>query len=128
MEKIVLFSLTSLALNILVKKYSPDYSMLICLAAGAGILIFSVNYAVPVISLIREYSAAAEISSYQTELLFKAIATAYLAQFSSDICRDCGESSIASKIEISAKIIIGAMSLPVMISLFEYLRDMAGGL
>lgn len=128
MEKVILFSVCSVLLVSVIKKYSPDYSILLSLAAGTGILLFSVNYAVPVLSLIKEYSEAADIAFYQTEILFKAIACAYISQFAAEICRDSGESAIASKIESAAKIIIGSMSLPVMISLFEYLREIAGGL
>ena len=124
MEKPVLFALASLFVIIAVKKYSPDYSVVASLIAGAGILMFSVEYAIPVMEVMKEFSRTADISFYNLGILVKSVACAYIAQFSSDICKDAGENDLATKIETSAKIIIGAMSLPVMRSLFEYLREM----
>ncbi|MBR6802172.1 MAG: stage III sporulation protein AD [Eubacteriaceae bacterium] len=124
MEKIALFSFVSLFVILTVKKYSPEYSVFIALAAGCAVMIFSMDNVSEVISLLGEYSREANVNTYMMNILIKSISCAYLAQFASDICRDAGENSLASKIETAAKIVIGTMSLPVMINMFEYLREM----
>lgn len=44
---------------------------------------------------------------------------AFLSEFAVSICKDSGESAIASKIELGSKIIIISMSIPIITSLLE---------
>ncbi len=127
MEKLVLFSLCSLVMILVVKKYHADYALLLSIIAGAGVMMFSMGYLSPVVSVISQYSSRVS-SSFRLDMILRAISVAYLAQFASDTCRDAGESSLAVKIESAAKIMIASMSIPVMITLFENLMSMAGGL
>lgn len=127
MEKLVLFSLTSLVMILIVKKYHKDYALLVSIAAGAGVMMFSAEYLLPVVSTVKNYASMLS-SSFRFDIIFRAIFIAYLSQFASDICRDSGESSLAVKIESAAKIMIASLSIPVMINLFENLMDMAGRL
>lgn len=49
---------------------------------------------------------------------------AYIAEFSSSICKDCGHSAIASQIELFAKGAIVVMSIPVMSCLIELIGEL----
>lgn len=42
-----------------------------------------------------------------------------MSEFAVSICKDSGESAIASKIELGSKIIIVSMSVPIITSLLE---------
>ncbi len=128
MEKIVLFGICGMFLIMAVKKYSADYAVVLSVAVGAGILLSSIEYLSPVVSYVSEYSSALSVSSFDTTTLFKAIAYGYISQFAADVCRDAGESSLANKIETSAKMIIASLSIPALVKLFEYLGNIAGGL
>ncbi|MBE6038963.1 MAG: hypothetical protein E7218_07190 [Anaerofustis stercorihominis] len=124
MEKIALFGLCAAIMCVVLKKYNKDYALFLSLFAVCAILLAGIEYALPIINIINEYAQLSVIPSYQISIIFKAIACAYLAQFASDICKDAGENSIALKIENSARLIIAYMSLPAVVSLFEYLLDM----
>ena len=49
----------------------------------------------------------------------KMIGIAYVAEFSSGICRDAGYGSIGTQIEIFGKLSILAVSMPVVLALLE---------
>ena len=51
--------------------------------------------------------------------IVKIVGIAFLAEFAVSICKDSGESAIASKIELGSKIIIISMSVPIISSLLE---------
>ena len=53
-----------------------------------------------------------------------ALEIAYIAEFSSSICKDCGHSAIASQIELFAKGAIVVMSIPVMSCLIELIGEL----
>ena len=52
-------------------------------------------------------------------LLIKITGIAFLSEFAVSICKDSGESAIASKIELGTKIIIISMSIPIINALIN---------
>ena len=52
-------------------------------------------------------------------LLIKITGIAILTEFAVSICKDAGESSIASKIDMGGKVIIVSMSIPILAGLLE---------
>ena len=52
-------------------------------------------------------------------LLIKITGIAILTEFAVSICKDSGESAIANKIDIGGKIMIVAVSVPIISSLLE---------
>lgn len=93
--------------------------MYISLIAGVLILFLVMDKLVGVINLIQSISNKASINSGFLELLLKITGIAFLAEFAVSVCKDAGEGAIASKIEIGSKIIIIAMSIPIISSLLE---------
>ena len=59
------------------------------------------------------------INSKYLEILLKMTGIAFLAEFAISICKDSGEGSIASKIELGSKAIIISMSIPIIYNLLE---------
>lgn len=122
--KIVSIGLIATALSVYFAKENKDYALYISLAAGVIILMISISYIAPVISVINDFAQKTTISSLQLKAVLKIIATAYLAQFASEACKDAGQGSIASKIETSARFMIVYFSLPIILSLFEYISSL----
>ena len=44
---------------------------------------------------------------------------AFLSEFAISICKDAGESAIASKVELGSKALIISMSIPIIYNLLE---------
>jgi len=53
------------------------------------------------------------------KLLIKITGIAFLTEFAVSICKDAGESAIASKVDIGGKVIIVSMSIPIIAGLME---------
>ena len=49
-----------------------------------------------------------------------------MTQLGAELCRDAGEGAIASKIEFGGKIMIVALSVPVMYSFLEVVETVIG--
>ncbi len=83
-------------------------------AAGAGIILLSV--AVAELTGLKDFID--QISSFGNASLFtpiiKALFVALLCQFTAEICRDFGENSIASKVELGGKTVIIYLSIPLI--------------
>lgn len=69
--------------------------------------------------MIQSIANKASINTTFIVLLIKITGIAFLSEFAVSICKDSGESAIASKIELGSKIIIISMSVPIISSLLE---------
>ena len=117
--KIIGIGLISLIIIILLKQYKPEFTIYISLLAGVLILLLVMDQLTQVISLLQSLASKASINSTFLAILLKITGIAFLAEFAVSVCKDAGEGAIASKIEIGSKIIIIAMSIPIISSLLE---------
>lgn len=117
--KIIGIALTALIIIILLKQYKPEFAIYISLLTGVLILLLVMDQLSQIISLLQSLATKASINSTFLGLLIKITGIAFLAEFAVSLCRDAGEGAIASKIEIGSKIIIIAMSIPIISSLLE---------
>lgn len=101
---------------VLIKNYRGEF--LIPVRVASVILIFGVVIVLvsPIVKFLSGIMGQAMPLEYM-ELILKALAIAYMTQISSEICRECGESSIALGIETVGKIEIVVLSLPLIKSI-----------
>ena len=117
--KIIGIGLVAIIIIILLKQYKPEFAIYISLLAGVLILLLVMDQLTQVISLLQSLASKASINSTFLAILLKITGIAFLAEFAVSVCKDSGEGAIASKIEIGSKIIIIAMSIPIISSLLE---------
>jgi len=122
--KYVAAALCVLVITIYFQRQNKDWAIYISLAGGLLIMLSALSYLIPVLATIREYAAKSTITNMQLTSVFKILATAYLAQFASDICRDADNSNLAGKIEMTGRFMIAYFSLPIVITLFEYISTL----
>ena len=117
--KIIGIGLVALIIIILLKQYKPEFAIYISLLAGVLIILLVMDQLTQVISLLQSLASKASINSTFLAILLKITGIAFLAEFAVSVCKDAGEGAIASKMEIGSKIIIIAMSIPIISSLLE---------
>ena len=117
--KIVGIALIALVIIIMLKQYRPEYAIFISILTGVLILILVMDRLTGIINLIQSIEDKFSINTQFIALLIKITGIAFLSEFAVSICKDSGETAIASKIEIGSKIIIISMSIPIISSLLE---------
>lgn len=75
------------------------------------------------ISTVEQISAYIDLDAGYLATMLKMIGITYIAQFSSDICRDAGYQTMAGQIEIFAKLTILALGMPVLLALLETIQE-----
>lgn len=101
------------------KQYRPEFAIYISLIAGVIIFSIAMGKLSTIINLLQSISSKAGINSNFLSILLKITGIAFLAEFAVSICKDSGESAIASKIELGSKAIIISMSLPIISNLLD---------
>ena len=117
--KIVAFAFVALFIYLLFKDRRNDVAVLISLAAGAILFLLVISSLTDIIYFIKEISSKAKIDTVYIGVVLKILAISYLATFCSEICKDAGASSIASKVEFSAKILILTLAIPILMAVLQ---------
>lgn len=117
--KLIGIGLIALVIIIIVKQYKPEFAIYVSLAAGILILSMTFDTISQIINLIESYSQKVSISNKFIVVLLKITGIAILAEFATSICKDAGETAIATKIDIGSKVLIIAASIPIISSLLE---------
>lgn len=117
--KIIGIGLIALIIIIIVKQYRPEFTIYVSLIAGAMILMLVMDKISAIIDLLTSLSNKTAINNEFLVLLVKITGIAFLTEFAVSVCKDSGETAIASKMDMGGKVIIVSMSIPIIASLLE---------
>ncbi len=106
-------------LVLVVKAQRPEIALQVSILTGIIIFIMVTGKIASIIELLNQLSNKANIDTAYLSTLFKIIGIAYIAQFGSEVCKDAGESSIASKVELAGKVVIMVLAVPIITSLLD---------
>lgn len=117
--KIIGVGLIALIIIIILKQYKPEFVIYVSLLTGAIILLLFLDKISGIISLLNNLSTKANVNNQFLTILLKITGIAFLTEFAVSICKDSGETAIASKIDLGGKVIIVGMSIPIISALLE---------
>ena len=117
--KVVSFAFIALAIVLIFKDRRSDLSMQISLTAGVLIFLYMISKLTVVLQLLQELSLKANIDFVYLNTVFKILGIAYLASFCSEICKDAGESNLASQVEFAGKIFILILAMPILMAVLQ---------
>jgi len=121
--QIVGIGLVATVLIIVLRRQKPEIAVQVSIATGAVIFMLLVSKLSAVIELLGDYADKAEIKPSYFTVVLKITGIAYIAEFGAEICKDAGESAIASKIELAGKIIIAVLAAPIITSLLDLIIE-----
>ena len=103
--KIALIGLIGAILATTVRS-DKGFSFFVSIATGIVILFVAIPMLGNIFNNFMDISNNIGINSKYVIVMIKSIGIAYISMFSSQLCRDFGQSSIADKVELGGKIII----------------------
>ena len=108
--------------SILVKSTKPELSFAINAVGVVLILLQTLNDIPQISSFLNEITAISGMENGVIKLLLKIVAIGYIAEFSSDLLVDFGNSSLADKVILAGKFAIILLSLPIFESLLKLVQ------
>lgn len=117
--QIVCVGIIAVVLSSTIKKQRPELALQLGIATGLLIFIVVIVKLSAVIDFLQTFSKKANIDSTYINILLKIVGIAYIAEFGAEVCKDAGESSIASKIELAGKVTIVILAVPIISSLLD---------
>lgn len=113
------FALLAASLVMLVRMYRPDMAMQVSIVAGLLLLLYMFAQLSGILNGLTSFAEKYNIDTGYIGVLLKIIGIAYVSQFAAEICKDAGEGSLASKVELGGRVMILAAALPAAISLLD---------
>lgn len=117
--KIIGIAFVTLIIVIILKQYKPEFAMYASILGGAIILLISLSKIDGIINLIQNIASKTAINGQFLGIILKITGIAFLTEFAVSICKDSGETAIANKVDIGGKVIIIAISIPIISALLE---------
>lgn len=119
--KITGLGLVAVVLIVIIRQQRPELAVQLSIVVGAVIFTMMLGKINSVISLMQELARRSNVSTLYMGTILKIVGVAYIAEFGAQICRDAGESAVASKIEFAAKVIVIVLAVPIIAAVFDFL-------
>lgn len=107
---------------VLLKQYKPEYAFGISVAAGVIFLLFIAVRAGEIIDEINAFASASGINSENYGIVLRCLGVCLVTNAAAETCKDCGQSSIASKLVIAGKALVLIIALPLFSELMNVIK------
>ena len=121
--KIIGFIFIALFLYLLFKDKRGDLAILVLLCSGVMVFIYSIWQINEIITFLKSIAEKAGIDGLYLGVILKIIGIAYLASFCSEICKDAGAGTLASKVEFSGKLFILILAIPILMAVLNSILE-----
>lgn len=119
MDKIALIGIVVVLIGVLFKNNKPEYGIYISLVGCILIFYLGLSKLEIIINTIKKIQSYINLNETYIVILIKIIGITYIAEFSSNICKDSGHTAVANQIELVGKLTILATGMPILLALLE---------
>lgn len=124
MLRITMIGMMAVFLAMVLKKDKAEFGLLVILAGCMVILFLSLNKVGEVVGAIRKLEGYLGKGSMYIGILLKMVGITYVAEFGANLCSDAGYQAVAGQIEFYGKLMIMAVSVPILMSLIEMIGNL----
>ena len=117
--KIIITGFMAVIIIVILRQYRPEFAIYVSIAAGILILAMIYGRIESIIEILENISNKTNVNTQFIKILIKITGIAILTEFAVSICKDSGENSIASKIDVGGKVIIISLSMPIIQALLD---------
>jgi len=112
--QVVGIGIVAASLIAVIRVQRPEIAMQISIAAGVIMFLMVCGSISQVLRMLMTYASKIDIDIQYIAILLKIIGIAYIVEFGAVVCKDAGEAAIASKIEFAGRVVLAAMSIPIL--------------
>ena len=121
--KIAAVSIICVLIITLLRKENNEYATILSLVSGIFIFYIILPELNNIFIELQNISQSFSTHSKYIAIILKIIGIAYICEFASQICIDAGENNLATKIELSGKILIMSCSIPILNDLLDLILN-----
>jgi len=115
---------TGAILAVVIKKGSPEGALALTLAAAVAVLLFVSGLLEELLQFLTELGRQSGVARSLFVPLYKTIGIALVVKVGGDLCRDAGESALASVVETVGSVCALLVALPLLQSVLTLLMEL----
>lgn len=123
---VLAIGLVGASFAVFLKQYKPEFALIVTVLTAIFITVSAIGWVVPVVSEIKGMLDNASISYSSLSILIKAVGICYVTQLTSDVCKDTGQASVASKIELVGRIALCVSAIPLYREVLSLVETIIG--
>jgi stage III sporulation protein AD len=112
--RLVLLCVAAALIAAMLRVDRPEMAAAVAMAAGVAAFLMVIGDIRSVAEAAQSLASGAGVSGDSTALMLRAAGIALVAEFGAQISRDAGESALAGRIELGARVALAAMTIPVL--------------
>lgn len=116
--------LTATLLTVVLKKQSPELSLVLTLAACTAVSCLLLSLLKPVLTLAASLAARAEMEDKLIAPLWKCLGIGLLTELTSAVCADAGQSALAKLAELGGGFLCLVVSLPLLQAVLALIEEL----
>lgn len=105
-----------------IKYLKPEFSPFVRIAGSVVVSTLAISIILPIVTYITSLFEGSSLGEYGG-IVIKALGIALLTQICADICRDSGEGSAASGVELMGRLEILLLCLPMLENILSTVRE-----
>ena len=122
--KVSIFGISAVLMALVLKGCRPEYSYYVSIAVCICIFLLVANKLELIIGYADKMQKLIHLDDAYMGMILKMIGVTYIAEFASNICKDCGYQTIAGQIELFAKLSILVLGMPVILGFMETIGEL----
>ncbi len=122
--RLVLLCVAAALVAAMLRVDRPEMAAAVAMAAGTVAFLMAAGDLKTVADAARALASGAGVSGESTMIMLRAAGIALIAEFGAQLSRDAGESALAGRIELGARVALAAMSVPLITSLVTRLASL----
>ncbi len=122
--QLAILALVGTFLAVTVKKESPSIGLCVSLMTALLLLFAAAQTAAKIFYALETMATKASLSGQYIQVIVRVMAITYLARFAMDVCEEAGEKGIASQVDLAARLLIAASSIPVLLAVMQMVEEL----
>ena len=106
-------------LTVLLRQYRPEAALALSVLAGGAVTAVLLGMLAQPLSVVSEWLERGGVDNTTITLLLKALGICLLTQLTADVCRDAGETALATHTELAGKAALLLLILPLFVQILD---------
>lgn len=125
--KVAMIGIAGTVLAGILKEQKKEYALYVGLATVLVIFSVFLNQLTAIFDFFKQWQNDMSYGDFYVPVILKILGVAYVADITSQICKDAGENAIGSKVEMAGKVMVFYLAIPVMTSIMELINTLLPG-
>lgn len=122
--KITALALTGVLLAALLKSFNKGMAIYIILATVIILFVSIIDELTEIFHFLEGIYDSVTYGKTFFPVILKVLAVAYITDFTAQLCRDAGEGTVGSKVELAGKVIIFYLAMPILTAILELIGSL----